>query len=124
MLETASGKMLSGGRCCRITTIRVLYERSLELGHERVSFSKERIPLLASPRGGVAASPRKWCEASLSTPPGWCSLSRRSEHHPVLSKSGCCAIFSLSLGHPSSRDARRGIRLTEMAPKLDSCALR
>src|SRR5262249_34551065 len=30
--------------------------------------------LLASPRGGVAASPGKWCEASLSTPPGWCSL--------------------------------------------------
>src|SRR5262249_46499770 len=40
--------------------------------------------LLASPRGGVAASPRKWREVSLLTPPGWCSLSDRSEHHPVL----------------------------------------
>src|SRR5262245_11973334 len=55
---------------------------------------KERIPLLASPRGGVAASPRKRREASLWTPPVWCSLSQRSEHHPFLAKSGCYAILS------------------------------
>src|SRR5262245_46997398 len=68
---------------------------------------KKRIPLLASPRGGVAASPRKWREASLSTPPGWCSLSHRSGHHPVLA-------------------VMRGGELAflKMSPSLDSCASR
>src|SRR5262249_55960690 len=47
--------------------------------------------------GGVAASPRKWREASLWTPPGWCSLSHRSEHHPVLAvmRGGKFAILKI-----------------------------
>src|SRR5262245_26696055 len=84
---------------------------------------KERIPLLASPRGGVAASPRKWCEASLWTPPGWCSLSHRSEHHPVLAKSECSAIFFLIARPPLLAVMRGGeFAILKIVPSLDSSA--
>src|SRR5262245_30743875 len=77
--------------------------------------------LLASPRGGVAASPRKWREASLLTPPGWCSLSRRSEHHPVLAKADAARYFLDRSATPPRGDARRGFAFSKMVPNLDGC---
>src|SRR5215470_17109055 len=85
---------------------------------------KKRIPLLASPRGGVAASPRKWREASLTTPPGWCSLSVRSEHHPVLAKSDAAQYFLDRSATPPRGDARRGIRLVENGANFSNASER
>ena len=89
---------------------------------ERCHFEKSDIPLLASPRGGVAASPRKWREASLLTPPGWCSLSHRSEHHPVLAKRMLRDIFLIA--RPPLLGVMRGgdFAFSKMVPNFDSFA--
>src|SRR5262245_43835482 len=95
-------------------------ERRVQCGRDRdmwlgSHFERANSPprMTASRGGGVI---KKWCEASLWTPPGWCSLSHRSEHHPVLAKSGCCAIFLDRSATPPRGDARRGIRHFENSP--------
>src|SRR5438093_4159341 len=55
----------------------------------------------APPQGGVAASSRKFREATEADAAGVVFLLDSSENHPGLAISGCFAIFSESLGHPS-----------------------
>src|SRR5881628_714283 len=69
------------------------------------------IPLLARPQGGVAASSRKFCAATEADAAGVVFHLFSSENHPGLAVSGGFAIIFGSLGHPSLRDARRGIPL-------------
>src|SRR5207249_5259733 len=56
----------------------------------------------------VAASSKKFSEATESTQPGWFSFCSQSENHPGLAISGGFAAFFWSLGHPSLRWCQEG----------------
>ena len=72
----------------------------------------------------MAASPRKWCEASLSTLPGRCSLSLRSGHHPGRAKADAARYFLIA--RPPLLAVMRGgeFAFLKMTLNLDSCAVR
>src|SRR5206468_6134033 len=69
------------------------------------------IPLLASPQGGVAASSRKFREATEADADGVVFLLFLSENHPVLAIGRCFAIFFDRSSTPPCGDARRGVTL-------------
>jgi hypothetical protein len=79
-------------------------------------------PRITARRGGGVT--KKWREASLPTPPGRCSLSLRSEHHPGRAKADARDIFLIA--RPPLLAVMRGgeFAFLKMAPNLDSCDLR
>ena len=60
-------------------------------------FSRRRIPLLASPRGGVAERSKKHRAASDLARTGWCSDRWDNEHHPGCVNKGARRHFSANL---------------------------
>src|SRR5262245_60479414 len=76
------------------------------------------IPLLASPQGGVAASSKKYCEATETDAAGVVFLFCRSENHPGLAVSGGSATFINRSATPPCSDARRGIGLIAVGSQL------
>src|SRR5262249_5372523 len=59
---------------------------------ERCHFEKSEIPSSHQREGGGGVT-KKMARSLLLTPPGWCSLSHRSEHHPVLAKADAARYF-------------------------------
>src|SRR5499427_4159737 len=72
--------------------------------------STRRIPLLASPRGGVAEQSRKCRAASAFARTGWCSDRWDKEHHPGSVNNEASRRFLGDAATPPRGDARRGIR--------------
>src|SRR5215510_9143721 len=83
-----------------------------------VSFRKERIPLLASPRGGVAASPENGAKPPYGRRRGGvpCPIDRNTT--PSSRKAGAAQYFLDRSATPPRGDARRGIRHFENSPSL------
>src|SRR5881396_2428892 len=69
------------------------------------------IPLLAPPQGGVAASSRKFREATEADAAGVVFLLDSSENHPGLAISDASRYFLNRSDTPPCGDARRGIAL-------------
>src|SRR5262245_63983320 len=81
-------------------------------------FSKWRIPLLASPRGGVAERSRKYCAASAFCEDGVVFRSMDKEHHPAGVHKEASRHFLGDAATPPRGDARRGIRFFKMRPPI------
>src|SRR5215470_11564632 len=84
---------------------------------------KKRIPLLASPRGGVAASQRKWREAPYRRRRGGvpCPFDRNTTLSSQ--KADAAQYFLDRSATPPCGDAGE-FTLLKMAPNLDSCAFK
>src|SRR5215471_1105600 len=72
--------------------------------------STKRIPLLASPRGGVAEQSRKYRAASAFARTGWCSDRWDKEPHPGSVNKEASRRFLGDAATPPRGNARRGIR--------------
>src|SRR5215472_354000 len=76
---------------------------------------RRRIPLLASPQGGVAERTRKCREASFESEDGVVFRARRAENHPGCVGFGGFALILDDAATPPCGDARRGLRLCQLS---------
>src|SRR5436189_5069634 len=81
------------------------------------------VPLLASPRGGVAASSTKCRAATEATQPGWCSLSRAIGKPPRPREKRTLRDIFLIARPPLLAVVQGGESASlKLAANLDSCA--